>query len=56
MGQPRDDDPRAAFGIYDKGKALVSYFRVEYAVSRVQQKMREAGLPPYLADRLSQGW
>ena len=56
VGQPRDDDPRAAFAVYDRGKALVSYFRVDYPVGRVQQKMRRAGLPGYLADRLSQGW
>jgi diadenosine tetraphosphatase ApaH/serine/threonine PP2A family protein phosphatase len=56
VGQPRDDDPRAAFAVYDRGKALVSYFRVEYPVGQVQQKMRRAGLPGYLADRLSRGW
>lgn len=56
VGQPRDDDPRAAFAVYDRGKSLVSYLRVEYPVRSTQQKMREAGLPPYLADRLSRGW
>ena len=56
VGQPRDDDPRAAFAVYDQERALVSYLRVEYPVERTQQKMREVGLPPYLADRLSQGW
>lgn len=56
VGQPRDDDPRAAFAVYDQERALVSYFRVEYPVGRVQQKMRKVGLPSYLADRLGQGW
>ena len=56
VGQPRDHDPRAAFAVYDPARALVSYLRVEYPVGRTQQKMREAGLPPYLADRLSRGW
>ena len=56
VGQPRDDDPRAAFAVYDQARALVSYLRVEYPVGRTQKKMREAGLPGYLADRLSQGW
>ena len=55
VGQPRDDDPRAAFAVYDQERALVSYFRVEYPVERTQQRMREIGLPPYLADRLSLG-
>jgi len=56
VGQPRDDDPRAAFAVFDQERALVTYLRVEYPVGRTQKKMREAGLPPYLADRLSQGW
>ena len=56
VGQPRDNDPRAAFAVYDRQRALVSYFRVDYPVERVQQKMRKVGLPPYLADRLSEGW
>ncbi|MDE2665453.1 MAG: metallophosphoesterase family protein [Acidobacteriota bacterium] len=56
VGQPRDDDRRAAFAVYDQAKALVSYLRVEYPVGRTQKKMREAGLPSYLADRLRQGW
>ena len=55
VGQPRDDDPRAAFAVYDQERALVSYVRVEYPVGRTQQKMREARLPRYLADRLSLG-
>ncbi len=56
VGQPRDDDPRAAFAVFDQEKALLSYFRVEYPVGRVQQKMRKVGLPSYLADRLARGW
>lgn len=56
VGQPRDDDPRAAFAVYDQAREVVSFLRVDYPVGRTQQKMREAGLPPYLADRLSQGW
>lgn len=56
VGQPRDDDPRAAFAVYDQERARISYLRVEYPVGLTQQKMREVGLPPYLADRLSRGW
>lgn len=56
VGQPRDDDSRAAFAVYDQAREVVSFLRVDYPVRSTQQKMREAGLPPYLADRLSQGW
>jgi diadenosine tetraphosphatase ApaH/serine/threonine PP2A family protein phosphatase len=55
VGQPRDGDPRAAYLLYDSGAALVAYCRVPYDVAAAQQKIRQAGLPPILADRLSLG-
>ena len=55
VGQPRDGDPRAAYLIYDSGAAAVEYYRVAYDVETAQQRIREAGLPPILADRLSEG-
>ncbi|MHC5062743.1 MAG: metallophosphoesterase family protein [Planctomycetota bacterium] len=55
VGQPRDEDKRAAYGIYDTetGEARIS--RVSYDIETTQKKIREAGLPPVLADRLSLG-
>ncbi len=55
VGQPRDDDPRAAFAIYDSGARTVIYHRVRYDVAEAQRKIRDAGLPSLLADRLSSG-
>ena len=55
VGQPRDGDPRAAYVLYDSGARLVAYCRVPYDVAAAQEKIREAGLPPILADRLSLG-
>ena len=55
VGQPRDYDPRAAFVIYDSDENLVRYFRIGYPVEKTQEKMRAAGLPQYLIDRLSLG-
>lgn len=55
VGQPRDGDPRAAYAIYAPGERLVTYCRVPYDVAGAQKKIRAAGLPPLLADRLAEG-
>ncbi len=55
VGQPRDGDPRAACLIYDSATAAVEYCRFDYDVETAQRRIREAGLPPILADRLSEG-
>lgn len=55
VGQPRDGDPRAAYVTYDSGARAATFFRVEYDVARAQHRIREAGLPAILADRLSVG-
>lgn len=55
VGQPRDGDPRACYGIYDTNLDLVIIKRVTYDVQAAQQAIRDAGLPQYLADRLSSG-
>jgi diadenosine tetraphosphatase ApaH/serine/threonine PP2A family protein phosphatase len=54
-GQPRDGDPRAAYVIYDTDARAVTYYRAAYDVASAQRKIRAAGLPPILADRLSAG-
>jgi predicted phosphodiesterase len=55
VGQPRDGDPRAAYALYDSGARMVTYGRAPYDVAAAQAKIREAGLPPILAERLSLG-
>ena len=55
VGQPRDEDPNAAYAIYDTQQQRVWIRRVPYDIATVQQKIRKAGLPPVLADRLSLG-
>jgi predicted phosphodiesterase len=52
VGQPRDGDPRASFGVYDSEKREFTLHRVEYNVAAVQEKMRKVGLPQILIDRL----
>jgi predicted phosphodiesterase len=55
VGQPRDGNPRAAYALYDSESHVVTYCRTDYNMSEAQRKIRDAGLPPILADRLSVG-
>lgn len=55
VGQPRDGDWRACYAIYDIPTATVSFRRVEYDLATTQQKIRAAGLPEVLAERLAEG-
>jgi diadenosine tetraphosphatase ApaH/serine/threonine PP2A family protein phosphatase len=55
VGQPRDQDNRAACGVYDSEKGTFKVFRVPYDIAAVQAKIRAAGLPEYLALRLAYG-
>ena len=56
VGQPRDSDPRAAYLILDTDKMTIEHHRVEYPIEVTQEKMRIAGLPRRLIDRLDYGW
>jgi diadenosine tetraphosphatase ApaH/serine/threonine PP2A family protein phosphatase len=55
VGQPRDENPLACYGIYDSEKEIYQLVRVEYDIKKAQKKIIEAGLPPYLAKRLELG-
>jgi diadenosine tetraphosphatase ApaH/serine/threonine PP2A family protein phosphatase len=55
VGQPRDGDWRAAFGVFDTSTMTLSLVRVEYDVTTAQAKIIEAGLPEVLAQRLGVG-
>ena len=53
VGQPRDNDPRAAFATFD-GKDF-ALFRVEYDIDRVGTLMEEAGFSGYYYGNLKSG-
>jgi diadenosine tetraphosphatase ApaH/serine/threonine PP2A family protein phosphatase len=55
VGQPRDGDPRAGFAIYDDEADRVTFCRLKYDIDTASRKILQAGLSPYLADRLSLG-
>jgi diadenosine tetraphosphatase ApaH/serine/threonine PP2A family protein phosphatase len=55
VGQPRDDDPRAAYALWDEETGVLRLRRVAYDVALAQKKIRQAGLPGSLAARLAAG-
>ena len=55
VGQPRDNDPRAAFLLYDTEAGVITFHRVPYNIERAQEKIFAAGLPERLAFRLEEG-
>jgi len=55
VGQPRDGDPRGCFLEVIHDPPTLRWHRVSYDVQTTQKKIREAGLPPFLAQRLQRG-
>ena len=55
VGQPRDGDPRAAYGLYDTETRTIAMMRAVYDVGSAQSKIIAAGLPEMLAHRLAVG-
>jgi predicted phosphodiesterase len=55
VGQPRDGDARAAFMLIDTDRGHATWRRVEYNIMATQAAMADAGLPHFLARRLSVG-
>jgi diadenosine tetraphosphatase ApaH/serine/threonine PP2A family protein phosphatase len=55
VGQPRDNDPRAAYMLFDLETRRLRHVRVVYDVRAAQEKILAAGLPHFLAARLAAG-
>ena len=55
VGQPRDNDWRAAYVIYQPETLDVELRRIPYDIEATQRKIIDAGLPPELAERLALG-
>jgi predicted phosphodiesterase len=55
VGQPRDNDRRAAFALYDDERMTVDFHRVPYDFRLAQMRIMRAGLPDQLAVRLGFG-
>lgn len=54
-GQPRDGNPAACYALFETDSATLTFHRVPYDVAGASAKIRQAGLPPRLADRLHHG-
>lgn len=56
VGQPRDGDPRAACGVFERDPPRFALERVDYDVAAAQAAIRRAGMPEIEAERLGAGW
>jgi predicted phosphodiesterase len=55
VGQPRYGKPASTYAILDDDTLTVEFRFVPYDVGTTQEKIYDAGLPPYLAERLGEG-
>ncbi|NUM81889.1 metallophosphoesterase [bacterium] len=55
VGQPRDGNYRISFGLFDDTEWGYKHVRAEYDVMTTFNKIKNNGLPVYLAERLIQG-
>ena len=55
VGQPRDNDPRAGYALYDYQNRLLVHRRVEYDIDRAQARFKKVKLPARNASRLKKG-
>jgi len=55
VGQPRDADCRASYGVLDLERRVFTIRRVEYDLPAAQRALELAGLPDRLASRLAVG-
>ena len=55
VGQPRDNDPRACYALYDYENRLLLHRRVEYDIAGAQARFKKAKLPARNASRLKKG-
>lgn len=55
VGQPRDGNPAASYSIFNTDTSEVTFLRVPYDIETAAARIREAGLPAPLADRLARG-
>jgi diadenosine tetraphosphatase ApaH/serine/threonine PP2A family protein phosphatase len=55
VGQPRDGNPAASFAMFDTDSREITYCRVPYDVETAARRIRQNGLPFWLADRLLVG-
>lgn len=55
VGQPRDNNPKASYCIFDAKTKNVKICRIEYNIKKAADKIIKAGLPHFLSARLYLG-
>jgi len=55
VGQPRDNDPKLCFVIYDTDRGLINFMRLKYNIIQTQQKMKLLNFSQFNIDRLESG-
>ena len=55
VGQSRDGVPKATYVVYDLDEGSIELRRLDYDIPKTQAKIRAAGLPERLAERLALG-
>ncbi|HEY8607116.1 MAG TPA: metallophosphoesterase family protein [Noviherbaspirillum sp.] len=55
VGQPRDGNPAACYALFDDTTHELTFFRVPYDTDAAAARIRAAGLPEGLAQRLLEG-
>ena len=55
VGQPRDGNTKTSFCILDTTKKKAEIKRIEYDIKKTADKIKKAGLPIFLAERLFKG-
>ncbi|KMQ50992.1 metallophosphoesterase [Chitinispirillum alkaliphilum] len=55
VGQSRDRNPKACYGVFDTENGLFYFRRVEYNIEKTQSKMRRARMPDFLVHRIAEG-
>ena len=56
IGQPRDNDPRLCFFIFDKSDWTLEKVRLSYDIEKTVERIRKSGLPSFLGERLRTGF
>jgi diadenosine tetraphosphatase ApaH/serine/threonine PP2A family protein phosphatase len=55
VGQPRDGNPAAAYALFDRTAQSMTFFRIPYDHLATARRIRAAGLPDMLAERIATG-
>jgi predicted phosphodiesterase len=56
IGQPRDNNPDAAYAVLNVEKMSFEHRRIAYPVEQTQEMMRRVNMPERLITRLKHGW